>query len=75
MLHRALLASRTARGNFRGPGLNESEDRKGRKTAGRSIDAKLRQLLTEIESCPVPPRIQELAKELQAALDQRTDKK
>ncbi|WP_165351021.1 hypothetical protein [Ciceribacter ferrooxidans] len=55
--------------------MSETEDRNSRRTAGKGVDAKLRQLLAEIESCPVPPRIEALAKELQAALDLRAEKK
>ncbi|MDI6837312.1 MAG: hypothetical protein QMD99_16590 [Rhizobiaceae bacterium] len=54
--------------------MTETQERKGRRTAERAVDAKLRQLLAEIESCPVPPRIQELAEELQVALDRMADK-
>lgn len=53
--------------------MSDIEDTEGRR-ASRVVDAKLRLLLTEIENCPVPPRIQALAKELQAALDQRGDR-
>ncbi|HLP67408.1 MAG TPA: hypothetical protein VK181_07805 [Rhizobium sp.] len=55
--------------------MSETKDRKGRRPAGKGVDAKLRELLAEIESCSVPPRIEALAKELQAALDLRAEKK
>ncbi|WP_416798205.1 hypothetical protein [Ciceribacter azotifigens] len=55
--------------------MSKTKDRKSRKPIGNVVDARLRLLLMEIESRPVPPRIEALAKDLQAALEQRAEEK
>lgn len=37
----------------------------------QEVDAALSQLLTELKSCPVPKRIEDLAKQLQTLIDSK----